>query len=178
MDTCPTQGFRKARKAHIRDFRAKVGNLGTKVFRSKPLWFYVSFSSAIQLGTPCPRWVSWRFFLTFSCEISGCWVGLWGRSVVQGSRFGVSHIVFLGKVGLGVPKLGHRCALKLWKGSGRKPGEDKEGIWIWVERFDCDWTTWEDSELPSLRTKSQVDSSGKYYPLTTNRPRAIRFRSL
>ena len=26
-------------------------------------------------------------------------------------------------------KLSHRCALNLWKGSGREPGEDKEGIW-------------------------------------------------
>ena len=93
---------------------------------------------------------------------------------MQGSRFYVSHIVFLGEVGLGVSKLGHRCALKLWEGSGRELGENKEGTWIWVERFDCDQTVWEDSGLPSLRTKSQADSSRKYYPLTTNKPRAIR----
>ena len=37
--------------------------------------------------------------------------------------------MFLGKVELGAQKLDHRCALKLWKGSGREPGEDKEGIW-------------------------------------------------
>ena len=37
--------------------------------------------------------------------------------------------MFLGKVELGVQKLGHGCALNLWKGSGREPGEDKEGIW-------------------------------------------------
>ena len=37
---------------------------------------------------------------------------------MQGSRFDVNHIVSLGKVGLGVPELGHSCALKLWKGSG------------------------------------------------------------
>ena len=39
--------------------------------------------------------------------------GLWGRSIEQGSRSEISHIVFLGKVEFGVPKLGHRCALKL-----------------------------------------------------------------
>ena len=44
---------------------------------------------------------------------------------MQGSRFDVSLIVFLGKVGLGVPKLDHHCALKLWKGSGQELGEDK-----------------------------------------------------
>ena len=79
-----------------------------------------------------------------------CSVRLWGRSGIQGSRSEVSYIVFLGKVELGVPKLGHRCALKLWKGSGREPGEDKEGIWIRVECPDCDRTAWEDSGLPSL----------------------------
>ena len=89
---------------------------------------------------------------------------------MQGSRFDISHIVFLEEVELEVPKLGHRCALKLWKGSGQ---EDKEGIWIRVECPDCDQTVWEDFGLPSLRTESQVESSGKYYPLTTNRPRAI-----
>ena len=47
-----------------------------------------------------------------------CSVGLWGRSGVQGSRSEVSHIAFLGEVELEVPKLGHCCALKLWKGSG------------------------------------------------------------
>ena len=40
-------------------------------------------------------------------------VGLWGRSGIQGSRSEVSHIGFQGKVELEVPKLGHRCALKL-----------------------------------------------------------------
>ena len=73
---------------------------------------------------------------------------------MQGSRFDVSHIVFLGEVELGVPKLGNRCALKLWKGSGREPREDKEGIWIRVERPNCNRTAWEDSGLPSLRTES------------------------
>ena len=97
-----------------------------------------------------------------------CSVGLWGRSGIQGSRSEVSHIVFLEKVELEVPKLGHRCALKLWKGSGRKPGEDKEGIRIRMERPNYNRTAWEDSGLPSLRTESQVDPSGKYYPLTTN----------
>ena len=86
--------------------------------------------------------------------------------------------MFLGEVELGVPKLGHRCTLKLWKGSGREPGEDKEGIRIRVECPDCDWTAWKDSGLPSLRMESQVDLSGKYYPLTTNRPGAIRSGSL
>ena len=100
------------------------------------------------------------------------------RSGIQLSRSEVSRFVFLGKVELRVQKLGHRCTLKLWKGSGREPGEDKEGIWIRVERPGCDRTTWEDSGLPSLRTESQVVSSGKCYPLTTNSPAAIRFRSL
>ena len=105
-------------------------------------------------------------------------VGLWGRSGIQGSRSEVSRIVFLEKVELGVPKLGHRCALKLWKGSDREPEENKEGIRIRVERPNCDRMAWEDSGLPSLRTESQVDSSGKYYPLTTNRSSAIRSGSL
>ena len=107
-----------------------------------------------------------------------CSVGLWRRSGVQRSRSEISHIAFLGEAELGVPKLGHCCALKLWKGSGRELGEDKEGIRIRVERPDCNQTTWKDSGLPSLRTESQVDPSGKYYPLTTNRPCAIRFGSL
>ena len=97
---------------------------------------------------------------------------------MQGSRSKISHIVFLEEVELGVPKLGHRCALQLWKGSDREPREDKEGIWIRVECPDCEPTMWEDSGLPSLRTESQVDSSGKYYPLTTNRPCAIGSGSL
>ena len=53
-----------------------------------------------------------------------------------------------------VQKLGHHCALNLWKGSCRELGEDKEEIRIWVERPDCDWTAWEDSGLPSLRAES------------------------
>ena len=118
------------------------------------------------------------FVPTIFCDLSGCLVGLWIRSGIHRSRSEVSHFVFLGRVELGVPKLGHCCALKLWKGSGREPGEDKEGIWIRVECPGCDRTTWEDSGLPSLRTESQVDSSGKCYPLTTNRPGAIRFGSL
>ena len=44
-------------------------------------------------------------------------------------RSEISRLEFLGRFELGVQKLGHRCALKLWKGSGREPGEDKEGIW-------------------------------------------------
>ena len=56
------------------------------------------------------------------------WVGLWVRSGVQLLRSEVSRLVFLERVELGVQKLGHRCALKLWKGSGREPGKDKEGI--------------------------------------------------
>ena len=118
------------------------------------------------------------FIPIFFCETSRCSVGLWGRSGLQGSRSEVSRFVFLGEVEFGVPKLGHRCALKLWKGSGREPGKDKEGIRIRVERPSCDRTAWEDSGLPSLRTESQVDSSGKYYLLITNRPGAIRFGSL
>ena len=59
-------------------------------------------------------------------------VRLWVRYGVQLLRSEVSRLVFLGKVELGVQKLGHRCALKLWKGSGQEPGEDKEGIWIRV----------------------------------------------
>ena len=97
---------------------------------------------------------------------------------MQGSRSKVSHIAFLGEDELEVPKLGHRCALKLWKGFGREPRDDKEGIRIRVERLHCDRTAWKDSGLPSLRTESQVDSSGKCYLLTTNRPSAIRSRSL
>ena len=58
------------------------------------------------------------------------------------------------RVGLGVQKLDHICALNLWKGSGREPGEDKEGIRIQVERPHCDRMAWEDSGLPSLRTES------------------------
>ena len=107
-----------------------------------------------------------------------CSVGLWGRFRVQGSRSEISHIAFLGEVVLEVPKLGHRCALKLWKGSGREPGEDKEGIRIRVKRPNYDRTAWEDSGFPSLRIESQVDSSGKCYLLTTNRPGAIRSGSL
>ena len=96
----------------------------------------------------------------------------------EGSRSEVIRFVFLGEVELGVPKLGHHCALKLWKGFGREPGEDKEGIRIQVEHPDCDRTAWEDSGLPSLWTESQVDSSGKYYLLTTNQPSAIISESL
>ena len=114
------------------------------------------------------------FILIFFCESRGYSIGLWRRSGIQGSRFEVSCFVFLGEVELGVPKLGHRCALKLWKGSGRELREDKEGIRIRVERPDCNRTAWKDSVLPSLRTESQVDSSRKYYPLTTNRLGAIR----
>ena len=62
----------------------------------------------------------------------GCLVGLWIRFGVQLSRSEVSRLVFLGKVELGVQKLGHRCALKLWKRSGQEPGEDKKGIRIRV----------------------------------------------
>ena len=118
------------------------------------------------------------FIPTLICELSGCLVGLWVRFGIQRSRPEVSRFVFLGRVELGALKLGHRCALKLLKGSSREPGEDKEGIWIRVERPGCNRTAWEDSGLPSLRTESQVDSSGKCYPLTTNRPGAIKFGSL
>ena len=97
---------------------------------------------------------------------------------MQGSRSDINHIVFLGEFELEVPKLGHHYALKLWKGSSQELGEEKEGIWIRVERLDCDRTAWKDSGLPSLQTGSQVDSSGKYYPLTTNRPYAIESGSL
>ena len=82
------------------------------------------------------------------------------------------------RVGLGVQKLGHRCALNLWKGSGRELGEDKEGIRIRVERLDYDRTAWEDSGLPSLRTESQVNSSGKYCSAITNRHCAVKRGSL
>ena len=58
-------------------------------------------------------------------------VRLWVRSGVQLRRSEVSRLLFLEKVELGV-KLGHHCALNLWKGSGREPGEDKEGIWVRV----------------------------------------------
>ena len=59
---------------------------------------------------------------------------------------------------MGVQKSGHRCALNLWKGSGREPREDKEKFWIRLKRPDCDRTAWEDSGLPSLQAESQVDS--------------------
>ena len=70
--------------------------------------------------------------LIFSCEYLGAWFRLWVRSGVRTLRSDVSRLVFLGKVEFGVQKLGHYCALKLWKGSGREPGEDKEGIWVRV----------------------------------------------
>ena len=127
---------------------------------------------------PKPCWVCWLFVPTIFCELNGCLVGLLVRSGIQRSRYEVSHFVFLRRVELGVPKLGHRYALKLWKGSGREPGEDKEGTWIRVECPGCDRLVWEDSGLPSLQMESQVESSGKCYPLTTNRPGAIRFGSL
>ena len=59
-------------------------------------------------------------------------VRLWVRSGMQLLRYEVSRLVFLGKVELGVKKLGHHCALNLWKGSSRELGEDKEGIWVRV----------------------------------------------
>ena len=70
--------------------------------------------------------------LISSCEYLGAWFRLWIRSGVQTLRSDVSRLVFLGKVELGVQKLSHCCALKLWKGSGRELGEDKEGIWARV----------------------------------------------
>ena len=70
---------------------------------------------------------------------------------------------------MGVQKSGHHCALNLWKGSSREPGEDKEGFWIRVERPGHDRTAWEDSSLPSLQAESQVDSNGKYHSAITNR---------
>ena len=79
---------------------------------------------------------------------------------------------------MGVQKSDHRCALNLWKGSGREPGKDKEGFWIQVERLGCDRTAWEDSGLPSLRTESQVDSGGKYHLAITNRHRVAKRGSL
>ena len=75
---------------------------------------------------------------------------------------------------MGVQKSSHRCALNLWKGSGREPGEDKEGFWIRVERPNCDRMAWEDSGLPSLGAESQVDSGGKYHSTITNRHRAAK----
>ena len=75
---------------------------------------------------------------------------------------------------MGVQKSGHRCALNLWKGSGRESGEDKEGFWIRVERLNCDQTTWEDSGLPSLRAESQVDSGGRYHSAITNKHRVAK----
>ena len=70
--------------------------------------------------------------LRTSYEYLGGWFRLWVRSGVQSLRSDVSRLVFLGKVELGVQKLGHYCALKLWKGSGQEPGEDKEGICVRV----------------------------------------------
>ena len=99
-------------------------------------------------------------------------------SGLQGFELRISHVVFLGEVVWGVQKLGQRCALNLWKGSGREHGEDKEGSWIRSERPDCDQTAWEDSGLPSLWTESQVDSDGKYYSAITNRHHAAKLGSL
>ena len=79
---------------------------------------------------------------------------------------------------MGVQKSGHCCALNLWKGSGRELGEDKEGFWIWVERPDCCRKVWEDSDLPSLRAESQVDSGRKYHSAITNRHRVAKRRLL
>ena len=79
---------------------------------------------------------------------------------------------------MGVQKPSHHCALNLWKGSGREPGEDKEGFWIWVEHPDCDWKACEDSILPSLRAESQVNSGRKYHPAITNRHRVAKGESL
>ena len=79
---------------------------------------------------------------------------------------------------MGVQKSSHRCALNLWKGSGREPGEDKEGFWIRVECPDCDRTAWEDSGLPSLRAEFQVDSGRKYHSIITNRHRVAKRGSL
>ena len=79
---------------------------------------------------------------------------------------------------MGVQKLGHHCALNLWKGSGREPRENKEGFWIRVERPDCDRKVWEDSGLPSLRAESQVDYGGKYHSAITNRHRVAKEESL
>ena len=156
----------KLGKVHIRDFWVKVGNPRISVFRPQPLRLMYLFPLAIHVASQgLAGYVD--FILTFFCEFKMCSVGLWRRSGVQGFRSEVSHIAFLGEVELRVLKLGHHCALKLWKGSGRELREDKEGIWIRVECLDCDQTAWEDSELPSLRTESQVDSSGKCYPLTT-----------
>ena len=97
------------------------------------------------------------FVPTIFCELSGCLLGLWVRSGIHRSRSELSRFVFLGRVELEVPKLGHRCALKLYKGSGREPGEDKEGIWIRVERPGCDRTAWEDSGLPSLLSPPVIE---------------------
>ena len=44
--------------------------------------------------------------LIFSCEYLGGWFRLWVRSGVQTLRSDVSRLVFLGKVELGVQKLG------------------------------------------------------------------------
>ena len=49
---------------------------------------------------------------------------------------------------------------------------------IRVERHDCDRIAWGDSGMPSLRTKSQVGSGGKYHSTITNRQRAAKRGSL
>ena len=79
---------------------------------------------------------------------------------------------------MGVQKPSHHCALNLWKGSGREPGEDKEGFWIRVECADCDWKAWEDSGLSSLRMESQVKSGRKYHSAITNRQLVAKGESL
>ena len=79
---------------------------------------------------------------------------------------------------MGVQKPSHRYALNLWKGSGREPGEDKEGFWIRVERPDCDRKAWEDSGLPSLWVESQVKFGRKYHSAITNKQRVAKGESL
>ena len=75
-------------------------------------------------------------------------------------------------------KLGHHCALNLWKGFSQEPGDDKEGFWIQLERLDCNRMAWKDSRLPSLWAKSQVDSGGMYYSAITYRHQVAKFGSL
>ena len=72
---CPIQEFRKARKAHIRDIRAKVGYLRPEVFRVKPPRFYVSFPSTIQLGTQVLTGCLGIFSLHFHVRSGGLGLG-------------------------------------------------------------------------------------------------------
>ena len=132
MDYSYSRNPGKMGKDLIQDFRAKEDHLRVRLLRAQSTSVWYLFPLCNPSGTPRTLLGVLTFVLITFCEYVGVWVGLWVRSGVQLSRSEVSRLVFLGEVELGVQKLGHRCALKLWKGSSRELGEDKEGIWIRV----------------------------------------------